>query len=80
MGRRGNFLLHPTLTTKGKVLWKHFSSSSERSSMSNKICAAVLMPFFVSRITGKEEMVDLYQEEAEVFKEKNYHHKERVLN
>ena len=31
------------------------------------------------RITGKEEMVDLYQEEAEVFKEKNYHHKERVL-
>ena len=30
------------------------------------------------RITGKEEMVDLYQEEAEVFKEKNYHHKERV--
>ena len=33
---------------------------------------------FVSRITGKEEMVNLYQEEAEVFKEKNYHHKERV--
>ena len=30
------------------------------------------------RITGREEMVDLYQEEAEVFKEKNYHHKERV--
>ena len=30
------------------------------------------------RVTGKEEMVDLYQEEAEVFKEKNYHHKERV--
>lgn len=33
---------------------------------------------FVSRITGKEEMVNLYQEEAEVFKEKNYNHKERV--
>lgn len=32
------------------------------------------------RITGKEEMVDLYQEEAEVFKEKNYSHKERVLS
>jgi hypothetical protein len=34
--------------------------------------------YIYSRITGKEEMVDLYQEEAEVFKEKNYHHKERV--
>ena len=27
-----------------------------------------------------QDMVDLYQEEAEVFKEKNYHHKERVLH
>ena len=33
---------------------------------------------FAVRITGKEEMVDLVQDEAEVFKEKNYHHKERV--
>ena len=30
------------------------------------------------RIRGKEEQINQYEEEAVVFKEKNYHHKERV--
>ena len=47
------------------------NSNVEPESDSKLICICL-------RVTGKEEMVDLYQEEAEVFKEKNYHHKERV--
>lgn len=34
--------------------------------------------FGLCRIRGKEELVDDYQEEAEVLKDKNYNQKERV--
>ena len=92
MEARGISLLHHSWMNKDKVPSRPYSSTSKPSSDAcgrvliytgplSQLCSllskhgADLLP----RITGKEEMVDLYQEEAEVFKEKNYHHKERVL-
>ena len=76
---KGNSLRLLTWMANGKAPWRPCYSSSKPIG-TDYLAQLQHEPNLMFRITGKEEMVDLYQEEAEVFKEKNYNYKERVLN